>query len=322
MFRNLLRVVLVLILAPPVLIFALALLMIPGNRSVGVAGNPADSPLRYAPPPAWTAPLEIKVLTFNIQDLLVVASDHENRMRYIARKLNELDPDIAGFQEAFVEDHRAILINSLKQQTRLQHFQYYASGTMGSGVLIASAYPIEEVYFQRYTDSNPLWKLWEGDWWAGKGAGLARIALPEGRYLDFYNTHAQAGYGNPYYDVVRTNQMSEFARFIVASHAATIPALVVGDLNCRKTDPDCQALYSGASLVPVTNMETGIDQILTMEDRAYAVEIVETIQINKRSVVDGVEVTLTDHNGYLSTLRISPVATAQSSQVDSPPATL
>lgn len=322
MFRKLLRVVLVLILAPPVLIFALALLMVPGNRSVGVTGDPAASALRTTPPPAWTEPLTLKVLTFNIQDLLVVASNHENRMRAIARKLNEVDPDIAGFQEAFVAAHREILTTALKQQTRLQHFQYYDSGTMGSGVLIASAYPIEEVYFQRYTDNNPWWKIWEGDWWAGKGAGLARIALPGGRYLDFYNSHAQAGYGNPYYDTVRTNQMSEFARFILASHASTIPALVVGDLNCRKEDPDCQALYDGASLVPATNMETGIDQILHVEDPAYTVEVIDTLQINKRSVVDGAEVTLTDHNGYLSTLQIGPANPAAPPQVDSPPGTL
>lgn len=318
MFRKLLRIVVLLILAPPVLVFALALLLLPGNRHVAIPNNPAGSPLFSDPPAAWAEPLTLKVLTFNIQDLLVVANNHENRMRAIARKLNELDPDIAGFQEAFVDAHRQILMDSLKQQTRLQHFQYYASGTMGSGVLIASAYPIQEVYFQRYTNSNPWWKIWEGDWWAGKGAGLARIALPGGRFLDFYNSHAQAGYGNAYYKVVRKDQMGEYARFINASHLSTIPAIVVGDLNCRAGEPDCQALIDGASLVRATTMDSGIDQILTVEDRAYTVEVLDTTVINKRSVVDGAEITLTDHNGYLSTLRIAPAGQASESTTPAP----
>src|SRR5690606_4091093 len=127
----------------------------------------------------------------------------------IAERLVALDPDIVGFQEAFIAADREVLQAGLAA-SRLQHFQYYASGTVGSGLLIASAFPIREAWFCRFSKSNPWYKFNEGDWWAGKGVALARLELPEGGgFIDFYNTHAQAGYGNPAYKVVRNFQMAE-----------------------------------------------------------------------------------------------------------------
>src|SRR5690606_22364249 len=141
------------------------------------------------------------------------------------------DPDIVGFQEAFIARDRAVLQQRLAG-SRLTQFQYYASGSVGSGLFIASAYPIRETWFCRFIDSNPWHKFSEGDWWAGKGVALARIELPVGM-VDFFNTHAQAGYGNPAYDLVREKQMTQLAGFVNDARLRTAPALLVGDMNCR-----------------------------------------------------------------------------------------
>lgn len=306
MIRILFRIVLAAVLVPPAAIFALAAAMIPGNAKVGVPTEFASSALLRDPPEAWGGPATLKVATFNIQDLPVVARNHENRMRAIGKKLGELDPDIVGFQEAFIGKHREILIAALEAHTRLRHFQYFPSGTMGSGLLFASAFPIEENWFHRFEDSNPWYKLWEGDWWAGKGVGLSRVRLPNGQLLDVYNTHAQAGYGNPAYRVVRENQLRGMAGFINASRMGTVPALAVGDFNCRPGQPDCEALYAVADLERVMTLDGGIDQILAARDRDHAVEVLETVRIDRDNVVDGEAITLSDHHGFLSTLRIGP----------------
>ncbi|MCC6144416.1 MAG: endonuclease/exonuclease/phosphatase family protein, partial [Candidatus Hydrogenedentes bacterium] len=246
------------------------------NPRVGIVNDYEASPLRKTPPAPLAEPITLKIVTFNIQDMYLIGEEpRPERMRAIGAKLIGLDPDIVGFQEAFVEKDRATLIEQLKY-SRLQHFQYYASALVGSGLLIASAYPIRETYFHRYEIAGQWYKLWEGDWWAGKGAALARIELPGGSLIDFYNTHAQAGYGNPYYDIVREGQMTEYASFIKASYMPETPVFAVGDLNCRVGDADFEALIFGAGLVRLMKIDSRIDHILGKESPRYQFEVLDT----------------------------------------------
>ena len=278
------------------------------NDYTGVPTDFSPSAALKEKPAAWTEPTTIKVVTFNIQDLLVVAKDHEDRMRAVAAKLSSLDPDIVGFQEAFIEDHRALLIQELEKRTRLRHFQYYPSGTMGSGVLTASAFPIKENWFHRYEASNPWWKVWEGDYWAGKGIGLARIELPNGALLDFFNTHAQASYGVPANVAVRENQMAGLGKFVTEASVGTVPAIVVGDLNSRIGSDAYNNAITGGNLVRTMAIDSSIDHILAVNNPAYQVEIVGTIEIQEHVTSNGKQFYLSDHNGYQSELKISPAA--------------
>jgi endonuclease/exonuclease/phosphatase family metal-dependent hydrolase len=278
------------------------------NPRVGVVDDFNASALRKLPPKPLAAPLTLKVATFNIQDMyLIGAQPRPERMRAIGAKLIGLDPDIVGFQEAFIEADRQTLIEQLKY-SRLQHFQYYSSGLVGSGLLIASAYPIREAYFHRYIASNPWYKLWEGDWWAGKGAGLARIELPGGSLLDFYNTHAQAGYGNPYYDIVREGQMSEFADFIKSSYLTDTPVFAVGDLNCRVGDPEFEALIYGADMIRLMSIDSRIDHVLGKKSPYYEFEVIETVAIAEHVRVGEHSFDLSDHNGFMSTIKLVPTS--------------
>lgn len=279
------------------------------NGYTGVTSNFVASPLLTSPPPVWKDEHVLKVVTFNIQDLMIVGRNRPERMRAIAAKLMVIDPDIVGFQEAFIAADRQILLDDLKN-TRLQYNQYYPSGSVGSGVLICSIFPIEEVYFHQYTKANPWYKMWEGDWWAGKGVGLARIKIAEGHYLDFFNTHAQAGYGNAAYKIVREQQMTEAAEFVNGANCPTIPALFVGDLNCSPGSPDYQALYDGANMERLMTIESHIDHILGVKNPAYTVETLETFKIQEVVNVNKKQFTLSDHNGYMSTLKIGPAKEA------------
>ncbi len=255
-----------------------------------------------------TKPVSLKIVTFNIQDIYIVSTDRAERMYAIAEKLSTLDPDIVGFQESFVKKDRRILTEKLKNNSRLQHHQYYPSRVGGSGLLISSAFPIIEEAFVRFRDSNPFYKITEGDWWAGKGVALARIELPDGNGLvDFYNTHAQADYGSSTYRIVRKNQMSQLAGFVNESRGGATPALLVGDMNCRIGADDFETAVRGANLRRAMNIDSSIDHIFTVKDSRYTFEILDTIEIAEYISIKKRLIPMSDHYGYMSTILITPV---------------
>ena len=294
----------ILIILLPVLLAGVVCVLYFFNAVTEVSDHVQTSPMLLDPPPPLAAPVELKVVTFNIQDLPLVSSHRRERMRAIAAKLLVLDPDIVGFQEAFVKKDRELLIGELRH-SRLHYHQYYRSGLFGSGLLISSAYPIEEAYFTQFKDSGPWYRIWEGDFWAGKGVALARIALPEG-HLDFFNTHTQAGYGNPAYRLVRRNQMTQMAEFINRARVGNFPALVAGDINCRIDTDEYNALVNGANLVRLMTIVTRIDHIFGCADARYVMKNPDTREIKETVSVNQKEFELSDHNGYISTIQITP----------------
>jgi len=204
-------------------------------------------------------------------------------------------------EEVFVPENRALLLECLKG-SRLKYHQYYPSRLVGSGLLIMSAYPIREVFFHQYKASNPWYRVWEGDWWAGKGVALARIELPDGSgFLDFYDTHAQAGYGIPDYREVRKFQMGELARFVNASHLPTAAGLLVGDMNCGAGSDDFEIAVTGAKLVRQMAVPSAIDHIFEVATPPATIEVSESLEIRERNGLR-----LSDHNGYVSTIVIRP----------------
>lgn len=277
----------------------------------GCAGPRISEVTLSSQAPRLTEPLTLKIITYNIYNLYIESADRAERMFGIAEKLCTFDPDLVGFQESFVKGDRNILISELQNCSRLQYHQYYPSRVVGSGLLISSAFPITESSFLLFNDSNPFFKVREGDWWAGKGVALARVELPDGiGFLDFYNTHAQAGYGNSAYVIIRENQMWELAQFVNNSHSDRTLAVLVGDLNSKIGEKAYQIALEGADLVRVMSLDSGVDHIFAVRDADYTFELLETIRIDGRILVDGIEVTLSDHIGYMSIVRVIPCCTS------------
>jgi sphingomyelin phosphodiesterase 2 len=281
------------------------------NDGVGIEQNFRKS-IVPAKATGWNTSQSLRIVTFNIQDLLFVATKHEERMRGIAVALEKSEPDIVGFQESFSSLHRKILQDKLVEKTSLEYFRYFPSGRVGSGLFIASRFPIEEVFFLRFQHSNPWYKVWEGDFWAGKGAGLARIKLAERQYIDFINTHAQADYGVPANEDVRYKQMTELARFVNDTGAPTIPAIIAGDINCKLEDPDFTVLVDGAKLDRLMRIDSKVDHIFGVTREGYTYETIESISIEETLSSGKDTFALSDHNGYLSEIRITPLAPTRS----------
>ncbi|MFP4499394.1 MAG: endonuclease/exonuclease/phosphatase family protein [Candidatus Hydrogenedentota bacterium] len=318
----------VLVLLAPLLFVLTACVLALFNGRVGAPTDYSASRLLEEPPPSLSEPLTLKIVTYNIASAYGFTTNRPERMRAIADVLTKLDPDIVGFQEAFVKNDRALLLDELSG-SRLQHFVQFPSGTVGNGLLIASAWPIVEHYFHRFEQSNPWYKLWEGDWWAGKGVGLARIELPGGAVVDVYNTHAQAGRRHPTgYREVRTSQMQGLSRFVAETATGSGPAFVVGDFNTKPDRDDLQLAINRLNLERVMSIDSGIDHIFAVSNPQYRFEVLDTqvikgkVQGSKghvflarpptlkeaRSIYFGPgEMTiLSDHSGFMSTVRIVP----------------
>lgn len=282
--------------------------------------------LRRASSP-WAEARALRVATYNIADGYLFTTNREERMRAIADELVRLDPDVVGLQEAFIKRDRDLLWARLGK-SRLRYEVRFPGALVGNGLWILSAYPIEESWFHRYSHSNPWYSISEGDYWAGKGVGLARLALPGGDLIDIYNTHAQAGRGNPDNELVRDGQMKELAQFVRSSRTPDAPAVILGDFNTRPGAPDYERVVRETPLVRVMKLPSEIDHIFAVEDAHYRFEPVETLEIRGRiqgshaglflsraptlsewwqmnwgppSVTE-----LSDHPGYLVALRIQP----------------
>ncbi len=300
-----------LILSIPVLLvaglFVAMLIMAPGNSRVDSPTDFSKSALRASPPAPLARPITLKIVTFNIQDTWVVGFNRPERMAKIAKVLTKLDPDLVGFQESFIDEDRKILVEGLGA-SRLHHQQYFPSATGGSGLFLMSAFPIKEAYFHRYTQSNPWYKFWEGDWWAGKGVGMVRVELPDnGGYLDFYNTHVQANYGIARYRLIRGAQLLEMAQFINDTRTGTSPAFLVGDMNTHMGSDEMNAALAKCGLQRLMNLESRIDHIFSVQDPHHTFEVLDTLCITKKWPEGAETWSLSDHNGYMSTIRVTPV---------------
>jgi len=249
----------------------------------------------------------LKMVTFNIQDTYIVGTNRQERMEAIAGKLCELDPDIVGFQESFIASDRKVLIDSLSSGSRLQYHQYYPSPVAGSGLLISSAYEIVDKSFHRFAASNPFYKVWEADWWGGKGVAMAKIKLPlDTGFLKVYNTHTQADYDNSDYEAIRSNQFTNLVKFVRETKGSHSPAILIGDINCLDGDVEYQSLVNNGNLLRLMDMESGLDHIFAIQDGLNLFDIVNTTEIQEELVVDAEITSLSDHPGYMTTLSITP----------------
>jgi endonuclease/exonuclease/phosphatase family metal-dependent hydrolase len=125
-------------------------------------------------------------------------------------------------------------------------------------------------------------------------------------FLDFYDTHAHASYGSHEYDGDREAQMQEMASFIKASTLPSAPALAVGDFNCRPDSKAFQILAANGPVRRLMSIDTSIDHIFSVDKPGYVLDVVDTSPIQRRIQANGHATNLSDHNGYISIIRIRP----------------
>ena len=277
---------------------------------LATACNTGRAALREAGAARGTASrVTLKVVTFNVQDLFV-ASDRERRMRAIGRALGELRPDLIGLQEAFDAGHRGELEAELERVSGTAYESvYFPSGVMGSGLCVLTPHKIERAIFWRYSKNGAWYQYKHGDFYAGKGAAMVRIAVEGGGAVDCFNTHCIASYPGASYRSDRAVQLQELAEFVDAEATTPSPAILMGDLNARVDSPEYAPLSSSFDnlTVQLAPEATGrIDHILVRPHPSYSVRGRDYAELSTGVDDDGDELALSDHDGIVVTVELDP----------------
>jgi endonuclease/exonuclease/phosphatase family metal-dependent hydrolase len=212
-------------------------------------------------------PPSLKVMSYNIWGI-IGAKERDIRTYAIGRKIAELDPDIVAIQEAFEKKHRDILFEALHDKGyELKDWRYFRY-RYGSGILLLSKFPVEEVLFEPYRVNAP-WKDIER--LGGKGVAYARLRTPWGP-LDFFLTHVIArmtplmNESGEYVDtdpkkndrLVQIYQLDRFVRNQRSKYGRAV--IAAGDFNISPQ------MLEYKLLVSLTGFENSFDKVNPGED--------------------------------------------------------
>lgn len=130
----------------------------------------------------------LKVATFNIWGL-ITAKDRPARIDAITRYFtkNPRGLDILCLQELWMADDYRTIRAALSLE--FPHAHYFKSGVVGSGLAVFSKFPIQEAWWKGFTLTGKAHRIFDGDWFAGKGIGAVRIKHPVIGDIDVFNTH-------------------------------------------------------------------------------------------------------------------------------------
>lgn len=190
---------------------------------------------------------EVRVASLNCWGLLIYP-DKSLRFTFIAKHLLSAQYDVVCLQEVFSGSDWNKLCADIKEH--YPHSHYWKSGIVGSGLGILSRWPIVRVGWHRYHMNGSPYFLTHGDWYAGKGVAMARIAVDSKTNIasggedgdanvilvDVYNTHIHAEYTKkkPRYTVHQLAQLIEFRKFVENNSNVkdgVQAVFAVGDLN-------------------------------------------------------------------------------------------
>lgn len=171
---------------------------------------------------------ELKLLSWNVYMIPkpVKWSLQVERTDEIAKELLKGQYDIIFLQEAFIEDFRKKILQTIGSIYPYTHYlgieKFYQLA--GSGVFILSKYPyklLKNIHYHQCLGA---------DCFSAKGASLIELAHPSGLKLQMAATHMQAG-RNPENQEVRRTQLQQIKNLFRQFKSPGVPQLLVGDLN-------------------------------------------------------------------------------------------
>jgi len=174
----------------------------------------------------------VRALTFNIWG--IGFRDRFTRLEALCQALPALGADVVALQEVW-QSHDQQALAEAGQTAGLPYHHVYRGGKLApSGLMTLSRYPIIYAEFRPFRLTGRLQNIHEGDYFAGKGIGLARLQTPHG-LLDVYNLHTLAQYHSDERDIYRAHRAAMLfeAALFVKTVSAQTPALIMGDFNAQ-----------------------------------------------------------------------------------------
>lgn len=186
----------------------------------------------------WKDVVGLKVMALNTWGMpaSLGASDKEERMAAIGRRLAMEEYDIIMLEELWMRPDHATINKSLPSSYRMTSYNELSSGSCEgtltplwcSGLAVVSRYPMEEIEFTQYTQQGSFVKaLTDGEKFSGKGVGRVRIRPKEGVTVDIMVTHTIAEDGNA---AIREQQVEELVEKHIKPSKADF-VILGGDFN-------------------------------------------------------------------------------------------
>ena len=270
-------------------------------------------PLALAPAAAQErepARAELKLVSLNVWGLPWTPR-LEARIARLGQELARLRPQVVCLQEVWREEDGAALAAALAA-AGLPHSRHWADGFLGSGLFVASAFPLRELERRTFALAGKAHKPWHGDWWARKGVVLVSLEGPLGPLL-LATTHLHARYGSDEYLPVQVAQALEVVQ-AAGDHGVRPPPpgwepgrpplLLAGDLNSPRGALPVRLVLAGAALEAPPG-DLGVDWVLARDGGAVEARLssVRPVLDQPLDLGDGQEpVRLSDHPGRLATL--------------------
>lgn len=259
--------------------------------------------------PLEARPLELKVVSYNVWGLpFGLADDRDARIAAIGPALAKLKPDVVALQEVWVRENGETLIKALAD-AGLKYAVFQSEGFIGSGLLIASRYPLEVEAFHGYRLAGKPHKVWHGDWFARKGVLIVRVTTPKGM-VRVANTHLHASYGSDEYLPVQISQALQAAGALGnhgeepspnAADPARPPLILCGDMNSTAEELPLRVLMARARLQPEAGDGLRIDWVLARSGGDLRARVLKA----KHAIGKKESPRLSDHPCVLATVRLS-----------------
>jgi len=204
--------------------------------------------------------VSVHVMALNVWGMpaKVGSEDKELRIKAIGEKIALAEYDVYLLAELWMRPDHATIEASLPEGYHMSAYGDFALSTCDgrmlpsfcSGLAIVSKFPFIEKQFHEFNYHGDILKP-DGEYFARKGAGRARVEPYPGTVVDFFVTHTCAvgpDYTNAYY---RTRQVKELVGWVKASNADFV--VLGGDFNTSPTDDESS--YHDLKAAMVSSME-------------------------------------------------------------------
>jgi len=202
----------------------------------------------------------LNVMALNVWGMpaKVGALDKELRMKAIGKFIQKKEYDVYLLAELWMRPDHETIRSLLPKGYHMSKVGDFALSTCDgrvlpsfcSGLAIVSRFPFLEKEFLEFSYHGSIWNP-DGEYWARKGAGRARIEPHPGFIVDMFVTHTCAvgpNYTNAYY---REHQVQELVGWASKSNADFV--ILGGDFN---TDPkDNETSYHNLKEAMISSME-------------------------------------------------------------------
>jgi endonuclease/exonuclease/phosphatase family metal-dependent hydrolase len=268
--------------------------------------------------------VRLRVATLNVWALPLVSERIGTRMREIGRRLAALELDAIAFQEVWTAAARQRLVEA-GAEAGLAHSWHRRRLIVGSGLLVLSRLPIDEVDFDRFALRGRASR--KDELLGGKGFAELVLRTAAGP-LVLVDTHLHAGAASDSRPGGRAHRTAQIVQLASEVRELSEPVLVLGDLNCQDSDPEHEVLRGLTGLRDLAaetasreatalrsnpyrrdsaKPDRRIDYVLARDGDRLGVRPLTVERVfDEPFEIDGSEAACSDHAGVLAEIEIAP----------------